>query len=216
MKLFIRTLLLAVVQLACSPTFAYAQEPVTAMNSSEESKHQGFYTLTNKDVQLVQALKAVRSKLSANSDAYFTFGFDDLIFIKTIVPPQPGLIDVDSQKEMVAVRTGVTPQVITLPNETLFAHCMQKMRKNPGRYPLADRVRLAITLATGDDNYSNFDNRKPDPSWVESKGVLTLRYYRMALSYSSAPPWMEVCTLTADSQNKPNLSCQKIADSPFK
>ena len=215
MKLRILILLAAVFLLAQQPAPAYASEDSNPQKSTQTINaikyEQGFSYLDDRTEEGKNTLKLLKEKLSGHYDAYILFVFDDFIFIKLQHKMPPGImVSGPWGSSFVAIKRG-SNEVTQLPDEALFVRAMQQIRSKPDDFDPEQRIQLAIILATGTDRYlSSPDNVSPAPVWTDSDGVLKIYFHRFA-SLGNQFPNRQECTLSAASDNKPQLSCQYTA-----
>ena len=210
MKLRIAAFLAAVCQFICWPAPVLAGEnlpPVkTASTVKELVYKQGFAWMFGDTEESARILKLLQKENPKTERALIRFVFDDFVFAEVYVKPNFMIADGYQRPSFIAIKLG-SDQVVRLPDQMLFKHAMQMVRSNPDGYDLAQRIRLAIILATGYDNYlPSSDKDVSAPNWSESDGVLKIHYFRS--TGINVFPKVQKCTLSADANNVPELSCQ--------
>ena len=210
MKLRIAAFLAAVCQFICWPAPVLAGEnlpPVkTASTVKELVYKQGFAWMFDDTEESARILKLLQKENPKTERALIRFVFDDFVFAEVYVKPNFMIADGYQRPSFIAIKLG-SDQVVRLPDQMLFKHAMQMVRSNPDGYDLAQRIRLAIILATGYDDYlPSSDKDVSAPNWSESDGVLKIHYLRS--TGINVFPKVQKCTLSADANNVPELSCQ--------
>ena len=210
MKLRIAAFLAAVCQFICWPAPVLAGEnlpPVkTASTVKELVYKQGFAWMFGDTEESARILKLLQKENPKTERALIRFVFDDFVFAEVYVKPNFMIADGYQRPSFIAIKLG-SDQVVRLPDQMLFKHAMQMVRSNPDGYDLAQRIRLAIILATGYDDYlPSSDKDVSAPNWSESDGVLKIHYFRS--TGINVFPKVQKCTLSADANNVPELSCQ--------
>ncbi|MCL2326081.1 MAG: hypothetical protein FWC40_06260 [Proteobacteria bacterium] len=114
----------------------------------------------------------------------------------------------------IGVILGQKPRLVTFPNTELFVQFMKRLRANPDVMQNAKLINFATLLAIGKwhiaitDRDSKTPEKYPAPSWEETDGTLTIRYYEAIHGWSK--PLLSSCTLTVAADQSFTSDCKPI------
>ena len=162
-----------------------------------------YYQLSDRDAETRAAMSVVNAALRADQRPYQTqtayprFRVGNMAFIQIRTTPTAGVRDLGGSSRYVVVVLGAEPQRVGTPNAELFARFMSVVRADPDIMEQRHRIRTALILATGDDDYIGSDGALP--TWTDEDGVLVISYYNYVRQMSDmVRPSVAASTLTVD------------------
>ena len=175
------------------------------------------YSLLSKDKKeakkpLSIVNKALRSdkKPFQTQTAYPRFRVDNMVFIEVHTAPTAEVRDLNGSSSYVVVVLDEGMRLVRLPNKELFARFASLIRAAPDLMAPHHKLRTALTLATGNGDYTSSTD-KSEPSWVDEDGILVIKYYAYIRQMSSmVRPRIALRTLTVDENQNYSIKSQDV------